>query len=341
MNPRIYFLTYLERSGSTLLAQKLDSLENIAVSIEASFDDGIMRGKCEINSEKDLNSYLQNLYRDKKFLAWNVEKGEFEKALRNYVYPLHFKNLLSEALKLHFKNSQAINYIYKNGGYYRCLDKIQNLFPGSKIIFINRDPRAIFNSQKKSVDSRTHRLMQTDIVKFVRIYKRAQMVLNRNRNNRLFHVVKYENLLLDEDKEMKCLTAFLDISYVKKYTNQKYYHKIPDSQKHLHVNLISEKYIMDRINAWEKELGEDDIYFLELTLRSELKSNGYALQNSTFRRLERNLRFILCLPKFIYYCFLLNYVEIYFPQIYKILRRLKGRMTPEAASSVIRSPKAV
>ena len=63
----ICFLTYLNRSGSILLAKKLNEYQDISVGIEAEFIGGFNRGNVEIRNQKELSDYLNKSYQIKKF----------------------------------------------------------------------------------------------------------------------------------------------------------------------------------------------------------------------------------------------------------------------------------
>lgn len=276
MNSRIFFLGYLSRSGSTLLAKKLDNFKDIGVSIEAEFVDGITNGNLNISSEADLDKYITQLYTDcKKFVSWGIDRNVLKRRLNKRGYPIPFKNILEESLEEYFKDEQYLVYFFKGGSYYRYVEEVQKQFPDSGIIYIDRDPRAIFNSQKISMGSSTGKPMKSSVVEFIRIYKSAYKIQQINKNDDFFYSIKYENLILNEKIEIENLIKFIGVTDCKKSDQKNYYDKIPDEQKYLHKNLKTEKQLTGRIDAWMNELSKFEIYFMQKVLKKELRVNGY------------------------------------------------------------------
>lgn len=306
MIPKIYFLDYLSRSGSTLLAKKMSTYKDILVGIEADFIDGIIRGKVDIQSDGELDKYLSKIYKDPKFLGWGIKKNVLKNRLLTFGFPILFNDILRTVLNEYFKNGKAEVYIHKSNFYYRSINKVKKIFPEAKFIFIDRDPRAIFNSQKHANDFLLKKLNWGNIVSFLFAYKKSQKILNIYTSLNFLYIVKYENLITQEEAEMNALLKFLSVKNEKKRGDYNYYEKIPNNQKILHKNLKDEKNIVSRVDAWKKELKNYEIYILQFILHKELKKNNYALEDIFFRTLANKLKTIAILCNFFFTFYPLN-----------------------------------
>ena len=164
----IVFLTYLNRSGSTYLSAKLSNYQEVRMGVESRFNDGWITPGFSIRTEQDLDSYLDTLYLDNKFQAWKVHRDELVNKLATLPYPLCFSDILLAALSLYQGQSSTPRLlVHKCGEYYRCVQAIRREVPTAKFIFVNRDPRAVFSSQRRSMDSQTGRPMQENILHFL------------------------------------------------------------------------------------------------------------------------------------------------------------------------------
>ena len=271
MNQRLCFLTYLARSGSTLLASELDQYESIGVTLEENLPDGIKKGKpVKIKDSKALEDYLEEIYRDKKFQAWDIDKSRLKEAiLGSYPFPLRYKDILNVIHYLYFAGNMPEMVIHKQGNYCLLIEKVRKEFPDAMILFIDRDPRAIHNSQKKSINSISEKFMNAGIVRFALTYKRMQEIIRRKGNDAFFYTINYEDLIKYPDQELKKILDFFQIRSAGKNTSKSYFSRIPGRQKHLHQN-VPENYNSFGITRWKEELEDHRIAFLQTVLRREL-----------------------------------------------------------------------
>jgi hypothetical protein len=272
----ICFLTYLNRSGSTLLAEKLDRLPNICVSLEPDIRDGV--GTAEelfLRNAEALNGYLDEIYLSHKFSKWGVKRDALHARLLQQGFPLSFREILPAILDLYCGPEQTDLHVFKSNDYFRHHERLREMFPGSKFIFVARDPRGIYNSEKQAVDSRG-KPMRRNIALFAAHYVRTHNFIKEHLHGRdYFHYVRYEDLVSDETLVMQDLEIFLGIPCRVSGSGGDYFEKIPDNQKHLHRNLADGKMKPKRISAWESELEPAEISFLQTVLRNYLEMDNY------------------------------------------------------------------
>lgn len=274
----IVFLTHMARSGSTLVARELDRFENLSVGIEESLPDGIMKGEeVLLESRADLDDYLERAWQDQKLADWGVERDALRmRLITNHSFPIRFPEILEELLGLYL-NPQPTGYlVHKKGPYYLYVDRLRQLFPEAMFIHIDRDPRGIYNSQKKAKRSNSGQIMAEPLTTFAFQYLAAQQAVRRYQKEPYFHVVRYEPFLKDPRKELLRIMDFLGLQNTRVREHAGYFEKIPGGQHHLHGNLES-RILPERALSWKEELGAEELYFFQQALGKTLLRKGYPL----------------------------------------------------------------
>jgi hypothetical protein len=251
-----------------MLAEIISTLPGVGVGIEARFQDGWIRGPAvRIQNDADLESYLETLYGDEKFNEWNVDRNKLQSKLMQKGFPLEFGQVLRSCLELYFAPEQPDVLVHKCGHYIRCIDRILDEIPDAKFLFIDRDPRAIFNSQRVSRASFYDGMMQNNAVYFALEHVRAQEEVRKHLGSPYFLYLRYEDLLDQEETVREQICSFLQVPNVKRNREVSYREKIPQAQQHLHPLVGSEKMVKDRGVAWKNELPREDRLFLEKVIR--------------------------------------------------------------------------
>ncbi|MCI5177841.1 MAG: sulfotransferase [Candidatus Electrothrix sp. AW3_4] len=274
----IVFLTYLNRSGSTYLSAKLSKYQEVRMGVEARFIDGWITHGFFIRTEEELHSYLDTLYLDNKFQSWKIERDELVKRVSALPYPLRFSDILLAALSLYQGRASAPRVlVHKCGEYYRCVQAIRQELPGAKFIFVNRDPRAVFSSQRRSLDSQTGQPMQENILHFLFGYLDTLQRLIELEHDPNFLIVQYEELIANETEVMHGVENFLELSPVEQQAGKKdYFSSIPQEQRHLHQHVQSGTPCSDRITGWQQELPAPYILLLQTVLKNYLRKKGFS-----------------------------------------------------------------
>ena len=302
----IHFLAYINRSGSTLLSKELSKFEDIDVTLEGleTRFTNVDYEKFLLSNEKDLDLWLDRIYAEKKFIAWNINRGELKNELLDFGFPINYNNFLTITINKYFENSGSKILLYKDTGLFNNLDKSTVIFPKSKYLFILRDPRAIFNSLSKSIDSITGKIMTDNVFEFAITYKSIIKKIIFYQMNKKYSksicIVIYEDLILFPDEVIKEIIKYFNVSVKTKKIPYDYEAFIPKEQKHLHKN-IKNNLMENRINAWETELSKQNIWFLSFVLKNEIKRYHYKKSEIKFTEIENKLKTIINLLKFIIY----------------------------------------
>ncbi|WP_372367359.1 sulfotransferase [Candidatus Uabimicrobium sp. HlEnr_7] len=268
----IVFLTYLSRSGSTFLASNLYKYKDIFVSLEAPIPDNVHYGSFKINNSAELESFIENLYTKQKFLAWGVQKDFLYTELACKSFPINFNTILSTILTMRASQETKV-HIYKCGHYIFHVGKIRALFPDAKIIFLVRDIRAIYNSQKTAKNSQTGKVMAKNPVETAMYYRQAISIAQSYNHNSWFYLLRYEDMLKDLFLELENLCKFLNITH-EKVENKNYSLKIPKEQQHLHSG-INASPNLNKIERWRQHLSKYEIYSLQRIAKQEMEKYKY------------------------------------------------------------------
>lgn len=306
----------MARSGSTLLAGELDKYKAIGVTIEENIPDGLLKGeKLCINNIKELDQYLQLLYEDEKLKAWNIDRKQLRGLLIQHEFPILLNHVIKSLHQLYFSEEPQM-IIHKKGRYYLKINEIRKLFPNARFLHIDRDPRAIYNSQKEAKDSVTGEVMCKSIVAFALGYKLAQCIIKKHNTEAYLHLVYYENILNNIETEIEAVLNFFEVHNQDRDDHSSYYQKIPESQKYLHKN-VEGSLFPQRSTAWKNELENEEIFFLQSVLKKDLKDKKYAFVKIQFKDIPKKLYLIKLL-----WAFYSRYLfKLTFPYLYKILKR--------------------
>ncbi len=276
-NKKYVFLTYISRSGSTFLASLLDSAPNIGMSLEAGFPDDICRGKIGLNQPEDVDSFLDKLYSIEKFVQWDIPRAFLEKEIPKLSFPVSFSKLLTLIFEKTFQQENVDIFIYKMAHYIYHLEALRNEFPEGKILFIMRDPRAIYNSQKTSINSVNGLPMSDNPIHVAAAFNKVCSVIETVQEEEWFHCIRYEDLLLDNDSVLSGIFSFLDVKLVSKFKSSNSFNdRIPEAQKHLHIN-VGRPPQKERIYAWRDKLSTYELCIIELLCFNRMHRWGYEI----------------------------------------------------------------
>lgn len=275
MPETVAVLTYLSRSGSTLLSSLLDRFEAIAVTLEARLPDGIDRPAFQAGNEEDLSGEVERLYGDEKFRSWGIPQAELHARLSALSYPLGFAALFRQILNEVSGPATEIT-IFKNGNYLFHLPVLKQQFPQLKVIHIVRDCRAIFASQQHALDSRTGKPMATVAMRCALTYNLAYRICTDAVRTSWFLQIRYEDLLRDTDKTLQVILDFLEIQNRGTRDIATYGERIPDGQKHLHRNVTAPPDAA-RIDAWQARLSAAERRTIEIVAGDALRGWGYEI----------------------------------------------------------------
>ncbi|MFD0931996.1 sulfotransferase family protein [Psychroflexus salinarum] len=269
------FITGCPRSGTTMLANILGNGESCVATPESHFfNDFIYKYLPENSSKsekKDLVIFFNDHYR---FKQWEIDANNIEnlpKIITNKSYNIVIENTIKLFAERHSKSQEKelirIDHTPSN---IKSFNIINKLFPGSKFVFIVRDPRAVYASIK-DLDwgpNSSLKLSQLWIE-----YTAAFFAVQRLYPNRVC-LIKYEDIIKTPSTQVKKLCDFIEIEYRNSLLEEGSGFKVPDYTFSQHA-LVGKALDKSRINKWKNELQKQDIKIIESQCDAILNALGY------------------------------------------------------------------
>ncbi len=258
---KIIFLSYINRSGSTYLANQLSKSPDFCICPEAEilYETFLVHPFVSIaKNEKTFERIIRTLTMDKKFIHWKLKKNEITEILN--ISSTNFECFISLLLLFAKKNNPSTSIIvFKNTETIDLINKLsEKIIEKYKIFWLAlvRDARAIFYSQKNTISPLTNKRMCSDwftLTQNWNIYTSA-LIINYYLKNTI--ILRYEDLISDTENELLNIIRILDCDYDINWVKNK---------RGLVFDTLSEEYQLihpfidslpnkARINFWQKKL---------------------------------------------------------------------------------------
>lgn len=286
---KLYFLTYINRSGSSFLAEELSKNERIFVFPEAdALINNLLLSKLSIEY---LTKTILNLFtNDVKLKEWKFTNDEIISILNlsNNKANL-FKNILKKFIEKNKITSNVVIFKYQDA--YSKFNILKKLFSDDfNLVCLLRDPRAIFSSQKLSINPYSGKMFNTNPL--ITAYQWDSFISKVLNSSNI--IIKYENFYSQTNFSIKNLTEFINNNNSSVKNKKTFYHYLSKQEKNLHKN-INQPFIEENINKWEKNLSN-----IETTLIEKICSNNLKVLNY---EVKKGNKFIF----FKYYFYLIYY----------------------------------
>jgi Sulfotransferase family len=282
-----FFLVGDSRSGTTFLANLLIHHRAIGLAPESKFmlrllDSFETQG---IRREKDLETALDMIYRERKFLDYRIEREELRGALVPRL-PLSFAEMSRCILRYycdrHFPQCQVWG-LKKGGRYILEASRLLGHFPEARFLHLIRDGRAVFNSKKKAIHSGSGRPLEANCVRAAEVWVSSVKAFEAFRERHPEHAleISYESLVTSLDDVLERIFVFLSVDPDPNIATEARGSLDPayvvDRSRHLHGN-VSKPPLPDRIASWRSELSDREQRVYEMVAGQVLEEKGYATQ---------------------------------------------------------------
>jgi len=274
---KLFFLSYINRSGSSFIAQQLSKYDDIFVFPEgdALIDKYLLKSKINLKSD-----YLINFFsKDIKLKNWDIT----EKEINTIVLKYNSKKDIFLNILLTFKNKykpDANILIFKMQNAFIKYNKLKdNINHNIGLISIIRDPRAIFISQKNSLDPYSTKPFNINPLITAYYWNSYINKILSNKNN---IIIKYEEYVV---KKIKVEYVILDqISSNKKKSDKgiTYWDLLSDREKKLHAN-IDKKPQIESINKWKQTIKPYELSIITKICKNNLLKQKYDTENDNFK----------------------------------------------------------
>ena len=278
----LILLTYINRSGSTFLANQLSKFDEILVCPEAEIlvKKYLARPSVKFKYDHKTKSNIKKLIEtDRKLKYWGYNLSELsglENAKNNYEVFIEFLNVYKKKTKpeskyILFKETRIIN----------CYKKIQKNSESEYHIYflgIVRDIRGTFASQSTTRSPSTNKIMESNPVFAARKWNQfINKVIKFNANDDFF-LVHYESLIKNVVHEIGQICSFLGMEYNPEILKKKgdLYFRIPENYREIHQD-IQQVPLINNISTWKVKLSPSEIRIIETISGSKFELLHYPL----------------------------------------------------------------
>lgn len=250
---KIVLISFISRSGSTLLANNLSKDSRFCVCPEAE----ILTTELLQQPHKNLTFQIYKKLKkagnvNYKLKYWNLEFPAYSKQYSNI-------DLFIKLLEVYKNRNKPMSdfVVFKS----EMLEKfdITTLSSFYKIILV-RDPRAVFLSQKSSKASFGKVMMNKNPIRIA--HKTDRLFYSYQEKIQDEFLLKFEDYICQHFKTNGLLTNFFGIEKFNTATNNALLNHIPEEQKHLHKNIGGEIDIAV-LDKWKNQLNINEIYTIE------------------------------------------------------------------------------
>jgi|GEM_PF-757521 len=276
----IIFLTYLNRSGSTYLANLLSSSKDIIACPEAEIlvnlflEDPYGR---YYPPEKNRREYLLSLLQtDPKLKFWNLDPEVLDQVNSSARNMDQFLNILVR-YRDRIKPGAGI-LLFKAERLIHLVSNIMSEPVGINTSFIAlvRDPRAVFDSQKRTVSPLNGKPMSTHPVNTAIQWREFARLCRGYEKLPGFNLVQFEDLILSGNEVMTrlCERLRLDPSSIKPGYGD-LYERIPPDHRPIHESILKGP-LPGKTGEWKQQLTRNETRLIEQTAGVKMSYYGYA-----------------------------------------------------------------
>jgi len=274
---RLIFLSYINRSGSSFLAQQLSKYDDIFVFPEgdALIDEFLLKSKINLNPD-----YLIKLFsKDYKLKNWNITEKEINTITPKYNSKKDiFLNILL-TIKNKYKPDANI-LIFKKQDAFIKNDKLKKILNHNiELISIIRDPRAIFISQKNALGP--YKNKPFNINPLITSYSWGSYINKISYINNAI-IIKYEDFVNNTDKSEKTVLDQISSNKKKSSKSITYWDLLSDAEKKLHSNIDKEPQ-NESINKWKQTIKPYELSIINKICKNNLLKQNYDIENDNLK----------------------------------------------------------
>ncbi len=273
---KLIFLSYINRSGSSFLSQKLSEYEEIIVFPEgdALIDYFLLNDK--ITKKNIATKISQLLKTDIKLKQWQFSEDDINKISEQPDKKQVFFSILKTFQQKNKKNAKY--FFFKKRDAFVKINDLKKILPQVtfNLICLFRDPRAIFYSQKISIDP--YKNKPFNINPLITAYY-WQFFIEHSSCKKSIHIL-YEDFIKNTETSLKKIFSKLDILLSEKKENKNtYFDFLSTGYKRLHKD-ITKKQKQNSREKWKEGLTDTEIILIENECNNYMLNFGYKLVSS-------------------------------------------------------------
>lgn len=297
----LILVNYINRSGSTFFLSELSKVSNFVCLPESEIlvKYLLIKPQRKISQKSETVKALdKSLVEDAKLSIFKTRKnfsGLFNSNQETIICFDLFLRFVVSVAKLENPNCEWI--VFKNTHFGRLFPRVYKIKSDNAnlhLVSVIRDPRAIYESQKRTIGSWNRPMSRNPMSLALEWNRFLQGVIKVGEQyptlcTRLF----YEELVLNRDKTISSLLNELGANCNIQNPNANNYHnKISKNLMSMHSE-INKKPNSEYISKWRNFLDRKDLYYIESTCKNLMLKSGYCIRNTErenfFERIVRVL----------------------------------------------------
>lgn len=277
-NAPFIFIVGCPRSGTTLLQRMMDNHPQLTIANDTHFITRAAKRVLRKDPQPLLTPVLVEAVQSyRRFYRMGLEASDVEKAAENCTtYAEFVGRLYTMRAQKHQKQLSG----EKTPDNCRKMPLLHSLFPGARFVHIIRDGRdtalSTLSWASESKGPGKWAYWKVDPLATCALWWRWQAGSGERDGQRLgkefYHRVRYEELVVEPQKELKAISTFLDIPYSDSMVNYhvgKTRHKAGLSAKSAWLPPVK------NLRDWRNDMSHEDIDVFEGVSGDLLRENGY------------------------------------------------------------------
>lgn len=266
----------MPRSGTTLLAALLSAHSELAIGPETAYFNEVWKPLERASGVRDwpaVERAVRNWLTKPSVGLMQLPAGELVAELKALFerQELTHASILSRVMETYAALQKKSRWGEKTPGHFMYVPAIKREFPAARIVYIVRDPRDIHLSLTK-VPWKTGNALNHAVQ-----WREYQSLLTRYQAQYgpSFHIVRYEDLIVDPAAVLEGLTRFLGLDFepdmLVRYQGQALYDPKDEPWKKRVAGAI------DPTNSgkWRKELSSGQVGIFEAVCGRDMRQLGY------------------------------------------------------------------
>ncbi len=308
---KIIFICYINRSGSTFLANLFSKSPDICVCPEADILVKLfLEDPYRISTVEKLTQTIDILTEDSKFKSWNLSKNDLRPILISQTNFSCFKQIVKCYQSITKPKSTSI--VFK-------AERLIHLYPKLnkediiKWIALIRDPRAVYNSQKTTKHPDSEKFMAVNPLLIRYIWRRFFAKSFNYCNYHNFFILQFEELISNLVVQFNLLRKELKLlEFDIANTKGDLWDRLEKKYQLIHGGIQSPPQ-NSVISKWQNELLDSEVFEIQLANKKNLRKINYSI-------VPGNLNFLCFFAHFT--GFLGHQINLFFKRILFRIKKL-------------------
>lgn len=261
------FIVGMPRSGTTLLRSLFNAHPSLAIAGETHLLDRWMarHRKTDLSTSDGFAAFWADYTATADFGVLSLDATEVAARIQA-AGPPSFQRVFTGVLEAYAEAQGKPRSGEKTPGHYRHLDLLLGWFPSARVLFLQRDPRAVAASWKALDRPWTDQPLEVIVVR----WRRSIEIAERWSSDGRVRLVPYEQLVRTPEAVVAHLCEWLDEPFVRQILDED--RGRPPGWR---ASKASGPVSVDSVERWQEQLSPDEIAIVEYLGRSAMARLGY------------------------------------------------------------------